>query len=455
MQRGEVTAFLSLIFVLLISFITAILESTSIQVSKNQKRLDVDSAVYSLFGEYQKELLKEYELLAIDGSYGTEYYDEQNLVNRLYYYGTIGIEHDIKGIQYLTDKNGSSFREQVMEYMEQSYGISIIRDMTGKTATWKEQDIQGEEANESEKEFNVNLEEFMTEREASLPYEDNPLPHIAGLKKTSILQLVLPEGYQLSGKQINAEAQVSKRELRKGTGSFYIRQDMDSIEGRLLFHEYLLRKFGNAVEPKKNSRNLSYELEYVIEGKSSDKENLEMLVKKLLGIRFGMNFIYLQTDSVKQAEAEALALSLSTLAGFPGASPLVKQVLLAAWSYGESIMDLRALMSGKKASLIKSSENWQLSLSGLMLLGTEGDAQDGMDAEGGLTYQEYLRIILFLQNENQMAMRSLDRVEENIKVEMGVKSFKADSCVVKIRLENKAEIRHNLTYQFPVYFEYR
>ncbi len=55
---GEITAFLSLIFVLLISFIFALLESASIQTTKNQKRLDVDRSVFSIFGEYQKELWK-------------------------------------------------------------------------------------------------------------------------------------------------------------------------------------------------------------------------------------------------------------------------------------------------------------------------------------------------------------------------------------------------------------
>ena len=56
MEKGEITAFLSLIFVLMISFVTAILESASVQAEKNQARLDMDRAVYSVFGEYQKEL---------------------------------------------------------------------------------------------------------------------------------------------------------------------------------------------------------------------------------------------------------------------------------------------------------------------------------------------------------------------------------------------------------------
>lgn len=63
MEKGEITAFLSLIFVLMISFVTAILESASVQAEKNQARLDMDRAVYSVFGEYQKELLEEYGIL--------------------------------------------------------------------------------------------------------------------------------------------------------------------------------------------------------------------------------------------------------------------------------------------------------------------------------------------------------------------------------------------------------
>ena len=50
MKKGEITAFLSLIFVLMISFVTAILESAFVQAEKNQARLDMDRAVYSVFG---------------------------------------------------------------------------------------------------------------------------------------------------------------------------------------------------------------------------------------------------------------------------------------------------------------------------------------------------------------------------------------------------------------------
>lgn len=454
MKRGEITAFLSLIFVLLISFITAMLESTVIQTSKNQKRLDVDRAIFSVFGEYQKQLLEEYEILAIDGSYGGSGYQEENLLNRMRYYGTAGMEHDMEGIQYLTDRNGSAFREQVLDYMEQTYGISIVRDLAGMTGVWEEQEIQGEEVGRQDEEWNTQLEEVLEEGESALPSEDNPLPNVAELRQSNLLQLSLPDGYQVSNRQISLEEQPSGRNLRRGRGSFYVRQGMDGIEERLLFHEYLLKKFSNAVETKGENRSLSYEVEYMLSEKASDMENLESALKKLLAVRFGINYLYLQTDAAKQAEAETLALTLSTLAALPAVSEIVKQVLIAAWAFGESIVDLRALMSGKRTALIKNSENWQLPLSALMTLGTGEDTQEGMDVEGGLTYTDYLRILLFLKDENALTMKALDRIEQNLKLEKAISTFGVDACVVKMKLQNKAVIHEGLEYQFPVYFGY-
>ena len=94
-QKGEITAFLSLIFVLLVSFILAMMECTVIQTAKNLKRLDVDRAVFSLFGEYQKELTDEYSVFAIDGTYETGQYEEGLLLDRMSSYGSMGIHQEI------------------------------------------------------------------------------------------------------------------------------------------------------------------------------------------------------------------------------------------------------------------------------------------------------------------------------------------------------------------------
>ena len=63
MKKGEVTAFLSLIFILLVAFIGGIMESASVQMAKNYRRTDMNRAMEAVFAEYQKELLEEYDIL--------------------------------------------------------------------------------------------------------------------------------------------------------------------------------------------------------------------------------------------------------------------------------------------------------------------------------------------------------------------------------------------------------
>ena len=60
MVKGEITVFLSLVFLLLLTLVGALLESASIQLAKNERRADAGRAVESAFAEYQKDLLERY-----------------------------------------------------------------------------------------------------------------------------------------------------------------------------------------------------------------------------------------------------------------------------------------------------------------------------------------------------------------------------------------------------------
>ena len=446
-KKGEITALLSLIFVLLVSFILAMTESALIQTVKNQKRMDADRAVFSLFGEYQKNLLEEYNVFAIDGTYESGDYEEGLLLDRMSYYGSIGIQQEITDIQLLTDNNGQAFREQVIQYMESRTGITLVQNLTGLASNWEEREIQGQEMSEQ-------LEEVLSENEESLP---ELLPEEAGgeltVSKGAILSLVLPKEFQLSGKTIRPEEQISGRNCRTGRGSFPERKSSTAgAEEKLLFEQYIMEKFGNAMEQKGENRNLNYEVEYIICGKESDAENLKSIVYQLLMYRFAANYAYLMTDTAKQGEAETMAATASILLANPELEPVIKQLILVLWSFGESIMDLRSLLSGKKIALTKKAENWQLQLSGLFKLGKEEDTQEGQDDESGLTYQQYLQILTFLKSDTQLTMRTMDRVEQNLIQEKELSFFRADACVSKIKLQNTADIWNGVTYTFPIYF---
>lgn len=81
---------------------------------------------------------------------------------------------------------------------------------------------------------------------------------------------------------------------------------------------------------------LDYEVEYILEGKGSDRENLEAVAKKLLLLRFAPNYGCILGSAGMRAQAESLALTLCTAAALPMLTGAVTQVLLLAWAFGES-----------------------------------------------------------------------------------------------------------------------
>lgn len=497
MKKAEITAFLSLVFILTVSFVLGILEVSVIHTTKNLNRLAADRAVFSVFGEYHGKLLEDYHVFAIEGSYGTGEYSDERLIGRMRYYGTAGMEQEITGIQYLTDLNGQAFREQVLQYMEERYGLSLIRDFTGLTSRWEEQAIQGEEMEEAEGNILDEVNDLM--ESAQFPGEDGaadtqenqdtdlegpetdvvspdsegvgdlteggPFTCIEEIEKSGILSVVMPKDMELSGLAIELDTQPSVRSLDTGRGTFPVRQGTNGLEEKLLFNEYVLKNFSSAVPDDDQSvstggneetgnRSLAYEAEYILEGKASDKENLESFLMKLFLVRMALNYVYLMGDSAKQAEVTALAVAVTTALLIPEAAEVLKQLILLAWAAGESVVDIRTLLSGNRTALIKSSDTWQLPLSSLLTLGSGTEQIDGSDVPGGITYKDYLRMFLFLKDPDDINMRVLDRIEENIKMEYGMDWFRTDQCITKIEVKNTSEILGGITYTFPVYFGY-
>ncbi|GBU03464.1 hypothetical protein FAEUMB_00050 [Faecalimonas umbilicata] len=79
---------------------------------------------------------------------------------------------------------------------------------------------------------------------------------------------------------------------------------------------------------------------------------------------------------------------------------------------------------GKRVALIKTHDTWQLQLSGLLKLGTAGDQKEGMDAEGGLRYKEYLMFLFFAEIRKVCTMRALDLIEMEMKKKRAKRPFR-------------------------------
>lgn len=453
MKKGEVTAYLSLVFILLMTFVGGIMESASIQMAKNYRRADMNRAMESVFAEYQKELLEEYEIFALDTGYETSQYGEDMVIRRLEYYGAQNMEHQVRRIQYLTDHGGRAFYEQVAAYMEQQYGIDLVKEQVGMTDIWKRQDEQIIEYEQTGKTEQEHLEQLLEEQAGELPSEDNPIAYVEELKKSPILSLVMPEDRQVSEKKIALASMVSERQRNQGYGDFSDVTPEAGTVDHLLFGRYLSDHFGHAVSEEDKGA-MDYELEYLLAGKESDRENLEAVVNQLLLFRFVPNYMHLQGISTKKAEAEAMALTLCSLLAVPAITQAAAQVILLAWAYGECLMDVRALLNKGKVPLMKNEESWQLSLSDLLKLGQDKSLNDGQDTGSGLTYEEYLRILLFLEKKEALGMRALDLIENNLRTKHGLTSFQADQCVSKMEMDSTCKLRRGIHYHFSTYFGY-
>lgn len=463
--KGEVTAYLSLIFILLVAFVGAMIESASIQIAKNYRRADMNRAVESIFAEYQKELLEEYDIFALEGSYETGDYAGDRILDRLAYYGASGIDQEVTRIQFLTDNGCQTFYEQVTAYMEHKYGLTYVQELLGTTDFWRSQDEQAQEYADEDTQRQETLTGLLAENEGELPAENNPIDHVNALKASPVLQLVFPKEREISQKSIELSETISRRSLNVGHGDF-----SDVVEGtgtlsRLLYGEYVLEHFqmaagdvtdgmSDGITDERPGGALDYEVEYILAGKASDKENLEEVAGKLLLLRFVPNYAYIQTDAEMKAEAEALALTLCSLLAVPAITEAAAQVILLTWAYAEAVVDLRSLLKGNKVPLVKTRESWQLKLSSLMTLGTSDDHNDGADIEGGLPYKEYLRMLLFLKEKEEAAGRTLDLIEQNLRTKYGLEFFRADYCISRVEFLSTCSFRRGITYTFPTYFGY-
>lgn len=240
--KGEVTVYLSLVFILLISFAGAMLESASLQNVKNYRRADMTRAVESIFAEYQKELWEVYGIFALEGSYETGSYNEELLKERLAYYGASGMDQEITRIQLLTDQGASAFYEQVTAYMENKYGLDKVKKLVGQTDTWKagEEALQNYERDGAKTE--QELQELLSQKE-ELPEEENPLSHVAKLKSMPLVDLIMPKGRVMSKKSITLSEMVSHRKRNQGYGDFSDVAGSGSTISKLLFGEYVLEHF--------------------------------------------------------------------------------------------------------------------------------------------------------------------------------------------------------------------
>ncbi|MDD6293146.1 MAG: DUF5702 domain-containing protein [Eubacteriales bacterium] len=141
---------------------------------------------------------------------------------------------------------------------------------------------------------------------------------------------------------------------------------------KILVGQYIFDKFNDYISGEKKNQ-LNYEIEYILFGNGCDRDNLKECINKIILLREGFNFLFLLKDSTKRNEAYELALTIVGYTGMPAIVRLTQFLIMAAWSYAESVVDAKNLLEGEKVSLIKKADEWNLSLSNIKSLKSDNN----------------------------------------------------------------------------------
>lgn len=468
-KKASITVFLTLLLLLSASFFFALLETARLKGLGTKADIVSDAALESVFAEYQKEVYENYGLLMLDCAYGSGNFAIENVEKRLQeknlnnlkqsekeLYGINLTECKITGYQLLTDDGGNVFRhlaartakrealvQEVDDFAEEIQQKETLEQENGTVEKRLEEANKTIEEAEQAKQAE-NTEEKVGDISAQKPQEEvkNPIEDANQWKKSAVLSLVVRDESQLSNKAIALEHTLEHRQ--KETGNLSVQ---GAILEELWFVKYLETHMGSYRQVSSNHA-LDYEWEYILNGESSDRDNLKETVKSLIMIREIANMGYLIQDQQKCIEAEELAVALMGWSMNPPVVDATKWGILAAWAYSESILDVRALLEGRRIAWIKNAEQWTTGIN------QTGEAVDGFamakDCENGWDYLKYLQFLICMKKDSAVNYRSMDIIEVNTNAMYG-KSIQMDhmmtGCESRVSYEAEPLFWNMITIQ--------
>ncbi len=477
-RQGQITVFFSLILLLVISFLCTCLESGRAAGLEYRLVVASQSSLESVFAQYDKILWEEYgllffadrsregsELLSLFSSYGEKNgtgSDEEGETSGVDWFSFHVQSKEAETLVLATDDNGAVFRQAVVEYMKgcglaqtalETFLSLNVTDDSGTLNTDGQQaveQIQKEELSlDTVQEEYERLQEEMKEAEAatSSGEEENEEEETTESSETSGSEN--PERTKALG-LISGAMQTIKSLAQDGFLAFVV-EDISSLstesavgedppsalsdseksrrvcslpesswEDTVLFNEYIIQ----TLDSYTSEFSYGCQIEYILAGKETDKENLAEVATMLFWVREGLNLAYLLTDAAKVAKANELA---TVIVGWTTVAPLVSgmaMLILTIWAMGESMADVRELLAGGKVPLMKTSADWQLGLEDLATLGRNCSL---VERDKGLSYGDYLRLLLYTTDSSVTAYRTMDVIQT--KIQKQESAFRMANCV--------------------------
>ena len=472
--KGSLSVFFAMILPLVFALFFSMLEVTRIRgLDRNARELAVQ-VIESAFSEYQPILWEQYRLLALDMGYAAGEGEIGKVSGRMMelgsWYGNTGDERgqtlfltlmpagcDIVSYGLLTDQDGAplihmgaaaageettselvqqwiSFAQQAEE--DQNTGVDLGALVTQGEAAMEEAREQTEQ--QAEQQTQEPGELTVSQTQGRMP-RDHPLTLFREWEEKGILALLVSPDRELSGGFVDPTDVVSARTLRQGKGTAVREVDLTD---RVMFGQYLLQHFSSFQNPDAQCA-LQYQVEYVIGGSAQDRENLKAVAGKILGLREVQNLIALISDQTKMQQALEAATALAGFTGNPAIIQVVQLAVLGVWAFVESVLDVRLLLEGGKVPFVKDSVSWT---SDLFALGQYVSPEvKARDSESGISYQDYLRVLLAVVSVKDLGLRACDVLEIKLNGSEPYANVRMDHMIYQMEAECTCQGR-------PVFF---
>lgn len=468
-ENGYLTVYMALCISVILSLCLTMIEGVRRNGAAMEAACVADIGLQSVFAEYHRQLLEQYNLFAIDSSYGTTepgtynteahllYYMEKNLdmkdvfLSSFFYRDFLGLKVDgieVTGVSILTDENGAVFRRRAVEAIQDDIGISALTELKEWMEVIEVNGLDSVNTQQEKEEADKRISEYEYEDEEGEQHVGvtNPTTVLEEKRRLGILKHVVQDESQLSRNTLDTSGLVYER-MKQGKvsqGNLSLEESMwaEELAERFFFQEYLLRYMGRY--GKEDERNtLRYQIEYLVVGKENDTDNLRSVANRICALREAANAAYLFSDSEKRSEAELVAEVISSILLLPEIAPVLETALILGWAYAESVYDVKTLFSGGRVPLVKDQNSWHYSLETAL----SGELQDSTREGFGMSYEDYLRVFMMLTGLDKLTGRAMNMVEADIRMTKGNAAFCLDGCYDRIQFDIRISSSYGYKYQ--------
>lgn len=477
-KSGYITVYLSLTTGIILSFLFTLVEGVRMNTIRFQTECVTDISLNSIFAEYNREMLKQYDLLFIDAAYGMSNPTTERTKSHLLQYMNLNYNPpgkdniklykdltavradnaSLREISFASDGNGSVLEYQIIQYMKDINGITFLEggDLSYEDYIKQEKKFETYQAERRNCKETIDgiLEEINAEKEENEERVSihNPADSVEELSKNSILQYALEDVDSVSVQSCNLSEYISHRGCCEGYGLTATQQITNNPISKNWYLTYIFDKCGYYKNPKENAK-LNYQIEYLLKGQNSDISNLELIAEQIFKIRYVVNMAYLYSDSAKQTEAYELALAVTSSLMHPELCEVVKHSILLAWGYAESAKDLRILFDGNPLPDQKNAASWNTPLS--QIASFKSHLNEYSSVGNGRYYKDYIYGFMFLNQKETSNKRLMDIMEMDIRKTTGNQYFQMDYCIYQLRAEINVSSLYGHGYQISRYYSYK